>query len=93
MHTAIKTVLALLAPAAGLVALAACGGGQGPTVTIPTAPTEPAGPTVLPPARAETAGQSPVMRFGDELRVGVVAPPAGLAAAGSHGPASVAGTR
>ena len=104
MHTGIKTVLALLVPAAAFLVLAACGGGgggsattggggQGPTVTMPTAPTVPAGPTVLPPARAETAGQSPLIQLEGplegELRVGVVRPPSGLAVAGVHGQATV----
>ena len=102
MHTEIKTALALGLPAAALLALAACGGGggsattsgggQGPIVTMPTDPTEPAtpaGPTTLPPAREASAGEAPLVLLGNELRVGAVAPPSGLPAAGRHGAASV----
>ena len=95
-------VLAGVVGAAGLLVLAACGGGGGSSTTSTMDPggQDPGtggGPVItlgeltLPLARASSARQQPVIRFGDELRIGGMPPPdaADLAPVATHGDAAV----
>ncbi len=80
--------------ATAMLTLAACGGGGGggggggPVVPVVS---DPVPDLVLPLARPAGAQQVPVIRFGDELRVGTVAPPGqdGLASVANHSGATV----
>lgn len=97
MHIDLKTALVMFAPAAALLALAACGGGggsattstmdpgtmdpgtgQGPVITL--------GELTLPRRSAGWTTLQPVIRFGDELRIGAMPPPSSgdLAPAATH---------
>ena len=93
MHRDILTTIPLIAPAAAILLLSACGGGggssttsgggQGPTVTL--------GELTLPQQEPRWAPLQPVIRFGDELRVGGMPPPSAstLSTAATHGEATV----
>ena len=81
MRSEIPTSIGGMASVTALLALAACGGGggDGPVTGGPMPPDVGQGPAVpelvLPLARPADAQQAPVIRFGDELRVGTIAAP------------------
>ena len=97
------TSIGATASVTAILTLAACGGGggDGPVTGEPMPPEDDQGPVVsdpepvpelvLPLARPAGAQQVPVIRFGDELRVGTMAPPGQdeLAPVANHSGASV----
>ena len=82
------TSIGAVASVVALLALAACGGGSS---TQPETGPEPIPDLVLPDFGTEAAQQTPVIQFGNELRVGGMPPPAQgeLASVATHGDATV----
>ena len=83
MRRGTLTSISAVASVAALLALAGCGGGGGPETGGSTPPddgqepivSDPVPELVLPLARPAGVQQVPVIRFGDEFRVGAMPPP------------------
>ena len=94
MRRGTLTSISAVASVAALLALAGCGGGGGPETGGSTPPddgqepivSDPVPELVLPLARPAGVQQVPVIRFGDEFRVGAMPPPGqgGLALVATH---------
>ena len=82
------TSIGAVASIVALLALAACGGGSG---SPPESAPQPVHDLDLPTLDIEATRQAPVIRFGNELRVGGMPPPGrgALASAATHGDAAV----
>ena len=87
------TSIGAVASTTALLTLAACGGGSDTTPDDGQRPvvSDPIPALELPLARPASAGQAPVIQFGDALRVGAMPPPrrSDLASVATHGGATV----